>query len=268
MVDPGEFRTPAENNRLSQPLAGRGFQVWGLKDRAARDGEMRYNWRLGVRLGPNASELFSQMVSDLGGAPPGIRKAGFREVVEVLRSPGQVGCPPGIATDAQLGFSGTAYQFLEVLFDRCGGDGHFLVRLTGACARTRQGGQGELTQRAKDGYCPCRTRPIHEAAPSRYTAGEFSGHKANGIQLRRDFGPWAVRFFAAVVCARGNDCLSSAWDWAAQSLALKPPAVFDSFFGAERAEHHTAPAPSSQNDPPGTSKPTVRPPADVPPYAG
>ena len=55
--------------------------------------------------------------------------------------------------------------------------------------------------------------------------------------------------------ARDNSCLSSAWDWAAQCPALKPSALFDGYFGADRP---TAPAPSPQDDPPGTSKPTIQ----------
>ena len=109
LVDPREFRALDENARLLRPLV-----VWELKSRSARDGKQCRNWRLGARLGPDASGLYSQMVSDLGATPPGIRKAGFREVMEVLRRPGQVGYPPNVATDAQLGFSVMASQSAEV----------------------------------------------------------------------------------------------------------------------------------------------------------
>ena len=154
-VDPREFRAFGENACLLRPLVGRGFQVWELKNRAARDGKMRHNGRLGARLVSNASGLFSQMVSVLNATHPVIRTAGFREVMGVLRSPGQVGYLPIIATDAQLGFSVMARQSAEVLFDPHEGDCHFLVRPTGACARAHQGSQGALTQRAKVGHCPC-----------------------------------------------------------------------------------------------------------------
>ena len=60
---------------------------------------------------------------DLGATPPGIRKAGFREVVEILRRPGQVGRPPDVATEAQLGFSAMAYQLAEALFGAAAGAG-------------------------------------------------------------------------------------------------------------------------------------------------
>ena len=189
---------------------GRGFQVWELKNRPSRDEKLRRDWQLGVRPGPNASGLSPQMVPDSDATAPGIREAGFREVVEGLRCPGQAGYPPSVATDAQLGFSVMAYQSAEVLFDRCEGDGHILVRPTGTCARAHKWGQGELAHRAKVGHCPSCARPTHVAALSRYMAEEYSVRKACGIQLRREFGPWAVRFFAAAASARDNGCRSSA----------------------------------------------------------
>ena len=105
MVGPGEFRALDENAHMPRPLIGRGFQDWGLKGRAFRNGKSRHDWRLGARLGPNASGIYSQRVSDLGATEPEIRKAGFREVTRVLRCPGQVGYSPSVATDAQLGYS-------------------------------------------------------------------------------------------------------------------------------------------------------------------
>ena len=88
--------------------------MWESPNILARDGKQRHNWRPGARLGPFASGICSQVVSDLDAAPPGIRKAGFREVVEVLRIPGQVGSPPSFATGARLGSSVMAYQSAEV----------------------------------------------------------------------------------------------------------------------------------------------------------
>ena len=113
LVGPGEFRALDENASLLRPLVGRGFQVSGPQGRAARNGKLRHEWRLGARLGPNASGIHPQKVPDVDATSPGIRKAGFRGVMEVLRCPGQVGYPPGVATDAQLGFSVKAYQSAE-----------------------------------------------------------------------------------------------------------------------------------------------------------
>ena len=71
----------------------------------------------GARLGPNASGELLRRISKLDSSPPGSRKAGLREVSEVLRRSGQVGCPPIVSTDAQLGFSVAAYQSADLLFD-------------------------------------------------------------------------------------------------------------------------------------------------------
>ena len=109
-VDPGEFRTLDEKANLLRPLMGRGFHLWKLQDRHARKGKASHEWRLAARLGPSASGAYSIRVFDLDATPPGIRRAGFREVLEFLRPPGQVGYPPNVATDAQSGFSVMAYQ--------------------------------------------------------------------------------------------------------------------------------------------------------------
>ena len=148
-----------------------------------------------------------------------------------------------------------AYQSAEVLFDRCEWVGHILVRLPGTCARARQGGRtGDMTQRATVGYLPFRARPTHVAAPPRYIAGEFSGHKARGIQTRRDHGSWAGRLSAAAVYARDNGCLPPAWDRAAQSPALESPALLDGYFGTERPGNAALPAQSPQDISEGASE--------------
>ena len=129
--------------------------------------------------------------------PPGVWMAGFREVMEVLRSPGQVGNPPSIATNAHLGFPVMAYQSAEVLFGRCEGHGGSLVRVVGTCARAHLWSKkDDVAQRAKVGYCPSGARPTYVAAPSRYVVGEFFANKAQRIQLRKGHGPWAARFLA------------------------------------------------------------------------
>ena len=139
-----------------------GLRIPGIgvtKSRGSRRKQYR-NWRLGVRPGPYASGLYSKMVSDLDATPPGICKAGFPEVLIILRSPGQAGYPPSAATDAQLGSSAMAYQSAEVLFDRCEGVGHIRARLLGTCAGARRGGRkGEMVRRAEAGYpCSIQTR--------------------------------------------------------------------------------------------------------------
>ena len=71
-VGPGEIRTLDGNAALLRPLLGRGFQIWELPHRSARDGKQCPNWRFGSRRGPDASGIYSQMVSTLGATHPGI----------------------------------------------------------------------------------------------------------------------------------------------------------------------------------------------------
>ena len=136
-----------------------------------------------MRLGPNASEAYPKRVFDLDATHSGIRKAGFREVIEVLRCPGQVGYLPSVATNAQLGFSVTTYQSAELLFDRRGGSGCVLVRLVGTCARAFKAKEADVAQHAEVGFRPRCAKRTHVAAPSSYSVGEFSSSKEQGISL-------------------------------------------------------------------------------------
>ena len=115
-------------------------------------------------------------------------------MVKVLRSPGQVGNPPNVATDARLGYSAMAYQAAEVVFGRCEGLGSLLARSAGTCARGLQGSK-------RDDIARGCARPSHVAAPCRYVVGDFYGHKAHGIQSWQDHGPWAARCLAATLWA-------------------------------------------------------------------
>ena len=51
------------------------------------------------RRSPAASRELSQRIYDLFSALRGIRKAGFRGVMEFLQRRGQVGYPPSVATN-------------------------------------------------------------------------------------------------------------------------------------------------------------------------
>ena len=84
----------------------------------------RYEWRLGVRLGPTAAGELSQHIYDLPSTHPGIRRSGLRGVMDIRRCRRQVGYPPSVATDAQLGLSVMAYQSAELLLGQ-----HLLIGL-------------------------------------------------------------------------------------------------------------------------------------------
>ena len=96
-VGASDFRVVGASSSLIRHLVGRDYQVWALRCRQARDGKQCHEWRLRVRLGPDASGELAQRAFYLDAAPPGIRKARFREATEVIRCMGE-------ATDAQLGF--------------------------------------------------------------------------------------------------------------------------------------------------------------------
>ena len=93
-VDVTAFRALDSNLGLIRPLVDRAFQVWDLPGWEARAGEEFHDWRLGVRLGAAASGDWSQRTHNLSAALPGIRRAGFREALDVLRHKGQVVLPP------------------------------------------------------------------------------------------------------------------------------------------------------------------------------
>ena len=73
----------------------------------------------------------SGRVFDVDANPPGIRKAGYREVMEELWSPGLLGFLPSAATETHLDFSVMALRMAELLSDLREGSGLNLVRLVG-----------------------------------------------------------------------------------------------------------------------------------------
>ena len=212
----------------------------------ARDGKVSHDWRAGTHLGPNASGAYSQRVCNLGATLPGIRQAGHREVAEVIRSPGQVGYPPSVATDAQLGFPVMAYQSAELLSGRCEGDGNILARLVGARARAQKANNHvDVAQRAKVGFCLCCSKPTHVAAPVRRSVGEYSFYKARCMFLWKEDGSWAARCLAGALYARDSGYLPSTWYWAAQSLVIRASPLFGGFFGTAHADNPAVSAPVS-----------------------
>ena len=123
--------------------------------------------------------MWTQRVTSLASALPRARKEAAREVP----AKGQVGYPPGVTADAQLGYSVMAYQNAAILFGLCEGDSSILVRLAGTCATAHPRGRAELTRRANVEDCPCCTRSTHIAVPTRYSVGEFPKEKARGVSL-------------------------------------------------------------------------------------
>ena len=54
-------------------------------------------------------------------------------------------------------------------------------------------------------------------------------------------GPWAARFYAATLYAQEPGYLPSGWYWAAQSLNVRAPPLFDGAFGSVREQSSAVP---------------------------
>ena len=92
----------------------------------------RDDWRLGVRLGPDANGLLPRKADSVTATPQGVRKTSAAEMIAFFRAGEQVGFPPPISSGASLGFSAAASQSAEILFDSLCGAEFILVRLEGA----------------------------------------------------------------------------------------------------------------------------------------
>ena len=141
---------------------------------------------LGRPPGPNADGTLS---AKLKSPPPGLRRAGCREVLGVLSRPEQVRYPATANADASLGFCVTGDQSAALAPQTCYPQRSLLVRLEGQATRGHQAGKKEPAQRGKVGYCPCCAALAHTAAPPPYEMGPFEPLKARGMRLQAKNGP-------------------------------------------------------------------------------
>ena len=121
-VDTHGFRMLNGVRDLETPPVDTGYEVWSLPALPAQvDG--RHHWRMGIRLGPNASGEGANYVVSVKSARPSHRKVGFREILEALPIQAQVGYfhehrglstgaekfrrryPPSTKTEACLGYT-------------------------------------------------------------------------------------------------------------------------------------------------------------------
>ena len=63
-----------------------------------------------------------------------------------------------------------------------------------------------------------------------------------------EHGPWAARYCAARLYAQRRGYLHQYWDWAAQSLSISAPPLFDGVFGSVRGKSPAVSPPSKQMD--------------------
>ena len=107
-----EFRTWNDTSMqpvLFKPFSDKSdlFHVFELPKRRAAEGPEKHLWAYRIRLGPKASGAWSNLVSDKKQPrlPPLLRKVNWRELMQILRAPNQLGLPTSVNTDSKLGWS-------------------------------------------------------------------------------------------------------------------------------------------------------------------
>ena len=92
IVSEHAFRTMGGESHSQYPLVSTKFQVWELPARDfRRDGS--HDWRMGARLGSNASGAGSNHASSVKNTPLAMRRTTVRGLLTLLHSPGQAGFP-------------------------------------------------------------------------------------------------------------------------------------------------------------------------------
>ena len=230
-----EFWTLAELGDMATVLKGRGFEVWALPHCPIC--ACRHEYHMGVRMGEKASgKLAQNSLMTLANTPPGIRLSSPRETLPLLASHQQVGLPAVAASDAQLGHSAYTYQSGEVAFGSCGAEAYVLWRVVGQHSRARgqTGSKVQISQRAKVGFCPCRSTVSNIAIPGSYGLGAVYVPKDVVMQLRQAFRPWGPRRYSASMYVAENGYLPRDLDWAASPLTVgipSPPYLVSSSMG-------------------------------------
>ena len=81
------------------------FHAYELPTRRVADGAANHSWAYGTRLGPRATGQWSNLVegSKQPPLPAALHKTNWRELLQILQSPQQVGLPRSVPTDAILG---------------------------------------------------------------------------------------------------------------------------------------------------------------------
>ena len=199
------------------------FHVFELPKRRVAPGKDLHGWSLGIRLGEKASGAWANQVTDKVQPlpPPVLRKINWRELMEILRAPKQLGLPASTNTDSKLGWAVYSYMAPEVLLDLCEGSQSILLRIEGYSTRGHD--SKELAQKAKVGVCPCCARATHVLIPPTYSVGKSDRKKQNSILLWQRHGPYATRNYAAALYANANGILPDSWDWIASKHILRLP---------------------------------------------
>ena len=137
-----------------------------------------------------------------------------------------------------------AFQLAEVLSARCGKGGRTVARIAGSRARA----PGRHDPACKSGSPPLLRPPLpYRRALALPGGGIFLAQSARNriAEGPRPLGCWA---YAGAVYAQDSGRLPSAWDWAAQCLALTPPTLFDGHIGTAREGNPVVTPPPPQDD--------------------
>ena len=163
--------------------------------------------------------------------------------MEFLRAKGQVGYPPTIPTDAQLGYAVIAYHSDDILFDICGEDGSRLVRQEDTCttwpAGAKLGSASVVLERPKS------RRPYNmkwERSPTRKALGLILWGE-NGLRAERRYAPQQLVGY-----------LPQHWDWAAQPLFMSAPPLFGDLIEPAEEKKYPQPPQNAEKDPSVGSK--------------
>ena len=199
------------------------FHVYQLPKRRVAPGRDLHNWSFGIRLGEKASGAWANQVIDKKQPlpPPVLRRVDWRELLDILKAPRQLGLPASSNTDGALGWAVYSYMAPEVLLNICDGHKFILLRITGYCTRGHD--SNVLAQKAKVGLCPCCAEATHVLVPPSYAVGRPDRKKKNSVYLWQRFGPFASRNYAAAVYANANGSLTPHWDWVASKHVLELP---------------------------------------------
>ena len=205
------------------------FHVYALPPRRAAPGNKLHQWSFGLRLGLKASGAWSNQIIDTQqpNPPPVLRKIDWRELVQILKAPNQLGLPASSNSDSKLGWAVYSYMSPEVLLDICEGRQHLLLRIEGYCTKGHEASNKDIAQRAKVGLCPCCARATHVFVPPAYPIGRPDRKKRNQIYLWQRFGPFGTRNYAAALYINANGTLPDSWDWVASKHVLTIPSALN-----------------------------------------
>ena len=206
------------------------FHVYELPSRRVAPGQALHKWSFGIRLGEKASGAWANNVIDKTQPlpPPVLRKIDWRELVQILRAPNQLGLPPSSSTDSKLGWAVYSYMAPEILLNVCEGNQYLLLRIQGYCTKGHESSTKELAQKAKVGLCPCCARATHVLVPPAYPVGKPGRKKRNSISLWQQYGPFATRNYSAAMYVNSNGTLPDSWDWVASKHLLTLPSPLNS----------------------------------------